>query len=195
MLSEINDRKLLERIVGWEVYERDGKLVGRLHKVFISKVTKQPLKVVIKKVKGGQIELPPERLRVEKGRVVLIEEESDVFFRVVKRLEDISAELRKLKEEILRLDEQFIGGAISWESFCEKRKIIDERRILLKLEAYQLLEVLKSHAEQHSAAISDEDRRHLAHLLDLLSADLPVISLEKLLKIFAESEKVKLSIS
>lgn len=191
-LSEINDRKLLERIIGWEVYEKNGKLVGRLHKVFISKGTKQPLKVVIKKVKGGQIEISPERLRVDKGRVILIEEESDTFLRVVKRLEDISAELKKMKEEILKLDEQFIGGIMPWETFCEKRKMIEERRIFLKLEAYQLLEVLKYQAEQYGVALSDEDRKHLAHLLDILSADLPVIPLEKLLKIFAEAERARI---
>lgn len=190
-LSEINDRKLLEKIVGWDVYKKDGRLVGRLYKVFISKRTKQPLKVVIKRAKGGQIEVSPERLKVDKGKVILLEEESETFFRAVKRLEDISTELKKLKEEILRLDEEFIGGNIPWESFCERRKAVEERRVLLKLEAYQLLEALKSYAEQYGVAVSDEDRKHLAYLLDLLSADLPVVSLEKVLKLFAESEKQK----
>lgn len=185
VLSEINDRKLLERIVGWEVYGRDGKLVGVLHKVFVSKRTKQPLKVVIKKVKGGQIELSPDRLRVDRGKVILLEEEGDSLIKAVKHLEEILSDLKNLKNEIFKLDEEFINGRITWESFCEKRKSLDEKRILLKIEAYQLLEALTQHAENYDA-LSDEDRKHLAYILDLLSADLPVVSVDKVLRIFAE---------
>ena len=186
LLSEINDRKLLERVIGWEVYGADGKAVGRLYKVFISKKTKQPLKAVVKKLSGGYLEVQPERLRVEKGRLRLLNADQEAFFSAVKRLEEITSELKRLRESILLLDEQLISGSISREVFWDKRRRIDERRIILKLEAHQLLEALQFYVEQHNIELTDDDRKRIAHLLDLLSLDLPVLPVSKILRLFGQ---------
>lgn len=185
MLSEINDRRLLERLVGKEVYRQEwGEPLGKLYKIFISKKSKQPLKVFVLTRDGGRLELPPERVKVEGGRVYVVSEELEVFLEGVKRLESISRELKRLRNEILELDEKVISGAISWEVFTEKRRALEERRVLLKLEAFQLVEALRGYAEAHKLNLSEEEEKLLAKILDSLVYELPVLPLEKLLKLF-----------
>jgi sporulation protein YlmC with PRC-barrel domain len=185
LLSEINDRRLLERLVGKEVYRQEGgEPLGKLYKIFISKKSKQPLKVFVLTRDGERLELPPERVKVERGRVYVISEELEVFLEGVKRLESISRELKRLRNEILELDEKVISGAISWEVFTEKRRALEERRVLLKLEAFQLVEALRGYAEAHKLNLSEEEEKLLAKILDSLVYELPVLPLEKLLKLF-----------
>jgi len=185
LLSEINDKRLLERLIGREVYKRgEEKPVGKLYKIFISKKSKQPLKVFVLTRKGERLELPPERVRVEGGRVYIVSEELEVFLECVKRLEDISGELKRLRNEIFELDEKVISGAITWEVFAEKRRALEEKRVLLKVEAFQLVEALKSYAEVHKLSLSEEEEKMLAKILDSLAYDLPVLPLEKLSKLF-----------
>uniref|UniRef100_A0A7C4B953 PRC-barrel domain-containing protein n=1 Tax=Thermofilum pendens TaxID=2269 RepID=A0A7C4B953_THEPE len=187
LLSEINDRRLLERLIGKEVYRQgQEEPLGKLYKIFISKKSKQPLKVFVLSKKGERLELPPERIRVESGRVYIVSEELETFLEGVERLEYISRELKLLRNEILELDEKVISGAISWEVFAEKRRALEERRILLKLEAFQLVEALRGYAEAYKLNLSEEEEKLLAKILDSLVYDLPVVSLEKLLRLFKD---------
>jgi len=185
LLSEINDRRLLERLIGKEVYRRgEEEPLGRLYKIFISKKSKQPLKVFVLTKRGERLELPPERIKVEGGRVYIVSEELETFLEGVKQLESISKELKRLRDEILELDEKVISGVITWEVFTEKRRVLEERRVLLKLEAFQLVEALRSYAETYKLNLSEEEEKMLARIVDSLVYDLPVLPLEKLSKLF-----------
>ncbi len=188
VLSEINDKKLLEKIVKKDVYGSDDSKIGSIWKIYIAKKTKQPLKVVIRRVNGELLEVTPDKLRIVGKKIVLVDYIHEGAVAALERLWEIAEELRKLKNDLLVLGERYlITKEISYEEYMEERKRLERKRLLLKLEAYTLLDTMNYLMQREGVHISRDDEKKLLYVLDVLKNSFPVIPLEKLKDIFGAS--------
>jgi len=185
VLSEINDRKLLEKIVKKEVYDHNNSKVGVIWKIYIAKKTKQPLKVVIKRVNGEFLETTPDKLRITGKKIVLLDHSYEGALALLERLWEIAEELRKIKNDLLVLGERhLVMKEISYEEYMEERKRLERKRLLLKLEAYTILDTLSYFVHQEGVQLTPDDEKKLFYSLDILKNSLPVISVERLKEVF-----------
>ncbi|QOJ79670.1 hypothetical protein IG193_04245 [Infirmifilum lucidum] len=188
VLSEINDKKLLEKIVKREVYGSNDSKIGSIWKIYIAKKTKQPLKVVIRRVDGELLEVTPDKLRIVGKKIVLVDYVHEGAVATLERLWEIAEELRRLKNDLLVLGERhLVSKEISYEEYMEERKRLERKRLLLKLEAYTLLDTLNYLVQREGVHISRDDEKKLLYVLDVLKSSFPVIPLEKLKYIFNTS--------
>ncbi|MHB9303153.1 PRC-barrel domain-containing protein [Thermofilum pendens] len=184
VLSEITDRKLLEKIVGKVVYRRSGEKVGKIWKIYVSKREKQPIKVVLKTDSNGKIVVPPERIRVENNRIILLDHSQEAILSIIGRLSDIAEELRKLRDELLVLDEKLISGEIPREEYNVARSRIERKKVHLRMEASTLLDALNHMVQSGEVTLNKEEERRIYEIMDVLSLSLPAIPLRELEKIF-----------
>jgi|GEM_PF-1137854 hypothetical protein len=183
LLSEINDRKMLERIVGRSVCNRKGESIGVIWKIYISKREKRPLKVVVKTRANQKITISPERIRVERERIFLLDQTHEAVRAVTERLSEIVGELRSLRDTLFLLDEKYISSEISPEEYRLQRSSIEKRRLQLRLEASTLLETL-NHLVENDSILDKDDERKIFEIIDSLALTFPVIHLKELEKLF-----------
>lgn len=190
VLSEINDKRLLEKIVKKEVYDIRENKIGIIWKIYIAKKTKQPLKVVIKKTTGDILEVSPERLRIYGKKILLISDAYEGATAILEKIWEIADELKKIKNELLVLGERhLILKELSFEQYMEERKKLERRRLMLKLQAYTFLDTLNYLVEQEGLKLSEDDEKRLLYSLDILKNSFPVIPVEKLQEVFKSSSK------
>ncbi len=176
LLSDLRDKKFFEKIVGKDVYSVNGEKIGKIWKIYISKRTKIPLKVVIKKKNGEKVSVDPEKLRVEKNKILIFSKPYTKISYIMARLDDIVENIKKLKEELFILDENFIlNSSVTYEEYIQERKRIDKERINLLLEAKNLVEILNSLIEEENLFIDLEERKKIYEILDILENDLIVL--------------------
>ncbi|AKG38927.1 MAG: hypothetical protein ACP5II_07585 [Infirmifilum sp.] len=188
VLSEINDKRLLEKIVKKDVYDARETRIGIIWKIYIAKKTKQPLKVVIKKTTGEIMEVSPDRLRISGKKIVLISDAYEGAVAVIEKIWEIAQELKKIKNELLLLAERhLVLRELTYEQYVEERKALEKKRLMLKLEAYTLLDTLNYLIESEGLQLSEDDEKRLFYSLDVLKNSFPIISFEKLQEVFKYS--------
>lgn len=176
LLSDLTDKRFFEKIVGRDVYSANGKKIGKIWKIYISKRTRIPLKVVIKKNSGEKMGVDPEKLRIEKNKIMLFSKPYTKISHILARLDDIVENMKRLKEELFVLDEKFIlDSSITYGEYVLERKRIDRERINLLLEAKNLVEILNSFVEKENLLIDVEERKKIYEILDVLENDLIVL--------------------
>jgi hypothetical protein len=183
LLSEINDKKILEKIVGKQLYNRKGENIGIIWKIYISKKDKHPLKVVIKTHGNQKITTSPERIRIEKGKIYLLDQTHEAARAIIDRLSEIVAELRNLRDTLLLLDEKYISSEITPEEYQSKRGNIERKRLQLRIEATTLLETL-NHLIKQDNFLDKEEETKIYEIIDALTLTFPTIHLKELEKIF-----------
>ncbi|MEZ0345506.1 MAG: PRC-barrel domain-containing protein [Infirmifilum sp.] len=185
VLSEINDKRLLERIVKKEVYDARGSKIGIIWKIYIAKKTKQPLKVVVKRITGDILEISPDRLRISGKKIILMNDTDEGAIAILEKLWEIADELKKIKNELLLLGERhLILKELSYEEYLKERKKLERQRLMLKLEAYTLLDTLNHLITSEGLKLSEEDEKRLLESLDILRNSFPIIPAEKLRELF-----------
>lgn len=188
LLSEVNDRRILEKIVKREVFDSKGAKIGYIWKIYIAKKTKQPLKVVIKRQGGELLEVQPEKLRLINKRIVLADQTHEGAVAILERLYEIAEELKQMKNELMVLGERcLVAREISYDQYIAERRVLEKKRLMLKLEAYTLLDALTHLLQEEGVKLSREEEQKLLYSLDVLKSNLPVIPTEKLRELFSNT--------
>lgn len=148
-MADVAGKELLKKLLGAKVFNQNGEYVGYLKRVYIDKKKGKASKIVIRLLNGGLLALnPSDAILGPDGRVLLLSRvnvEARDFMGELGRLETAVIELRSLRESLLELDEAFIAGGISRETYqCfrialeqKKRRVIaDVKKLVEELEPY-----------------------------------------------------------
>lgn len=178
------NKKFLERLIDREIYTPRGRLIGKVWKIYVSKRTKRPIKIVVKVPGGKRLSIDPGKIVVTDRGLILQAEDTKRFERLLLELEKTVREVRRLHEEILIADEKLIRGAISGEEYRMLRGRIESRRAKLLMRAKSIVEEINAMREKGEIRLSVGEEKLLYKLVDYLRNSVLVVPLESINTIF-----------
>ncbi len=185
LLAEIKgNKKFLERLIDREIYTPRGRLVGRVWKIYVSKRTKTPIKIVVKTPGGKRISVDPGKVLVSERGLILQAEDTRRLEEFLSELKAIVKQVKRLHSEILVADERLINGEISREEYLAARARIDARRAKLLLRAKKIVLEIEAMRKRGEVNLSPKEERLLYKLVDYLRGSVLVIPLNTLDKVF-----------
>ncbi len=164
-LDEITGRDSFKKLLGSKVYDSSGEYVGYLKRVYLDKKRGRAAKIVVRLLNGSLLVLDPKEAFLDQGgRIVLkssVKVAAQDISADVARLERLVAELRGLRERIFELDEAFIAGELSKETYQRFRAALEQRKGLVLRELRQLIERVEPYLHK-----LEEERKALLQQVD-----------------------------
>ncbi len=186
LLADIRgNKKFLERLIDREIYTPRGRLIGRVWKIYVSKRTKKPIKIVVRVPDGKRLSIDPGKIVVTEQGLILQAEDTRRFEKLLLELEKTVREVRRLHEEILVADERLIRGVIGRDEYRVLRERIESRRAKLLIRARSIIEEINAMRERGEIKLSVGEEKLLYKLVDYLRNSVLVVPLESINLLFA----------
>ena len=159
LLTAIAGKEVYRKLLGASVFDISGAYIGYLKRVYLEKRSGKARRLVVRLVDGRLLTLKPGEVRLT-ARGLLVERAVGVIVREydveLKWLEEAVRELRKIRERVLEVDELYIAGEISRDTYLLFRSELELKR-------RELLRGLKEKVEELEAYLSrlEEERSGL----------------------------------
>lgn len=154
-LSDVSGRDAFKRLLGVKVYDINGNYIGYLKRVYIDRKSGKAKRLIVRLVDGTLIILEPGEVIMNSDSLV-VNRKIYVGIKDVRaataKLEEAARELRRIKEKVLELDESYIAGEISKETYLIFRNELESKKKALIFNIKSLLEEL----EAYSLKLEDE---------------------------------------
>jgi len=188
LLADIRgNKRFLEKLIDREIYTPRGRLVGKIWKIYVSKKSKKPIKLIVKVPGGGRISIDPGKVVVEGGNLILKVEDSRRLSELFRELKSIVRRVRSLHEELLLANEKLVNGEMGEREYKIIRGKIDSERAKYILRAQNILseiELMRRHGEIRLTA---GEERLLSRLVDYLKNSVVVLPSRELEVIFTDT--------
>ncbi len=176
-LSEVAGKELFKKLLGAKVYDGSRSYVGYLKRVYLDKKSGKAKRLVIRVVDGSLLVIDPRDAFLSGDNGIVLKSRMSVVVPDVsselRKLEEVIAELRSIRERLLDLDEALIAGELSKDTYACFRGALEQRRKQLLAEIRELLEKLEARLhrleEERDALmlkLSSAKREDYAHLLE-----------------------------
>jgi len=167
-LTDLVGKDAYRQLLGVKVFDVNGNYVGYLKRVYVERRSGRARRLVVRLLDGRLLPLKPQELRLTSTGLVVIRRlhvEAGGLSSSLRRLEEAVAEIKRIRERILELDEAYIAGEMSRDTYLSFRSGLEFKRRQLLSEVRELVEELESQVSG-----LEEERRGLLSKLRSSSA-------------------------
>lgn len=147
-LAEVVGKEAFKRLLGMKVLNSEGKYVGYLKRVYLDKKSGKAKRLIVKIIDGNFLVLNPSDAILDSNQIIIknnIKVNTKYVFNEIVKMETSVSELRGIREKILELDEAFIAGELSRDTYICFRRALDQKRRQILAEVKGLVEDLEIH--------------------------------------------------
>lgn len=181
-LADVAGKEAFKKLLGAKVYARDGEYIGYLKRIYIERKRGTATKIVVRLLNGNLLLINPKDIILEPdGKITLkadIKIETKDILNDIVKLNSLVNELRNLRERILELDEAYIAGELSKETYQRFRVALEQRKRKIIVEVKKLIEELEPYAHK-----LDEERKALIRQMSNTSGENNADVIQKLRKV------------
>lgn len=148
-LSNISGKDVFRRMLGAKVYDINGDYIGYLKRVYLDKRSGKARRLIIRLVDGTLVILEPGEVMVDSDGLVISKK---IYVKIkditaaTAKLEETIRELKRIREKVLELDESYIAGEISKETYLIFRSEMESKKKVLIFSIKSLLEELEAYS-------------------------------------------------
>jgi len=167
-LTSLVGREAYRQLLGVKVFDADGTYVGYLKRVYVERRSGRARRLIIRLLDGRLLPLKPQELRLTPTGLLItrrLRVETGGLSTSLRRLEEAVMEIKRIRERILELDEAYIAGEMSRDTYLSFRSGLELKRRQLLSEVRGLVEELESQVSG-----LEEERRGLLSKLRSASA-------------------------
>ncbi|MEM2217411.1 MAG: PRC-barrel domain-containing protein [Thermofilaceae archaeon] len=162
-LSNISGKDVFRQMLGAKVYDINGDYIGYLKRVYLDKRSGKARRLIVRLVDGTLVILEPGEVMVDSDSLVISKK---IYVKVkditvaTTKLEEATRELKRIREKVLELDESYIAGEISKETYLIFRSEMESKKKALIFSIKSLLEELEAYSLK-----LEEERNNLLNKL------------------------------